>query len=46
LVNRQLKKMGWIPIRIWQHELREPERVVRRLCRIMRLQRTGKENGR
>jgi DNA mismatch endonuclease, patch repair protein len=37
LVNRQLRKIGWTPIRIWQHELREPERVVRRLCKIMKL---------
>lgn len=40
LVNRQLKKMGWTPVRVWQHELREPERVVRRLCRIMNIPRS------
>jgi DNA mismatch endonuclease (patch repair protein) len=37
LVNKQLKAMGWIPIRIWQHDLRKPERVARRLRKIMQL---------
>ena len=38
LVNRQLKKVGWTPVRVWEHELHKPERVIRRLCRIMELQ--------
>jgi DNA mismatch endonuclease, patch repair protein len=28
-VNAKLKQLGWSPVRIWQHELRRPERVVR-----------------
>lgn len=35
LVNKELKQKGWTPLRIWQHELRQPERVVRRLRRLM-----------
>ncbi|QDW40476.1 DNA mismatch endonuclease Vsr [Bradyrhizobium sp. KBS0727] len=35
LVVRELKKRGWIPVRIWQHELRRPELVLRRLDRVL-----------
>jgi DNA mismatch endonuclease, patch repair protein len=35
LVDRTLRKLGWTPIRIWQHELREPERVIRRIRKIL-----------
>jgi DNA mismatch endonuclease (patch repair protein) len=31
LVNRTLRELGWTPIRVWQHELREPVRLIRRL---------------
>lgn len=30
-VVRQLKSLGWRPIRIWEHSLKRPEYVVRRL---------------
>lgn len=33
LVNKRLKSSGWAVVRIWQHELREPNRVVNRLRR-------------
>jgi DNA mismatch endonuclease (patch repair protein) len=33
LVNKTLKGMGWSPLRVWQHELRQPEDLVRRLER-------------
>ena len=32
-VSRQLKAAGWGVVRIWQHELREPHRVAKRLMR-------------
>ncbi|WLA83236.1 very short patch repair endonuclease [Bradyrhizobium elkanii] len=35
LVVRELKKRGWTPVRIWQHELRRPELVLRRLNRVL-----------
>lgn len=31
LVNRTLKKMGWNVVRIWEHELRDEEKCVRRI---------------
>ena len=31
LVARKLKGLGWHVIRVWQHELREPEKVIRRV---------------
>jgi DNA mismatch endonuclease (patch repair protein) len=39
LVNRTLKAKGWTPLRIWQHELREPAKVARRIERAMRVSR-------
>jgi DNA mismatch endonuclease (patch repair protein) len=39
LVNRTLKALGWKPLRIWQHELREPAKVARRIERAMRTSR-------
>lgn len=36
LVVRELKKRGWIPLRIWQHEFRRPELVLRRLDRVLK----------
>jgi very-short-patch-repair endonuclease len=33
LVGRRLKMSGWHVLRIWQHELRQPGMVVRRLRR-------------
>lgn len=36
LVSRTLKERGWTPLRVWQHELREPDRVVHRICRMIR----------
>ena len=37
-VNRELKKLGWEVIRVWEHEFREPQKVVAKLKK--RLQRT------
>lgn len=36
LVNRTLKKQGWALMRLWQHELKAPEHIVRRVARILR----------
>jgi len=35
LVTKELKRRGWKPFRVWQHELRRPRPLVRRLERIL-----------
>ncbi len=30
-VRRNLKRAGWEVLRIWQHELKEPDKVIRRI---------------
>ena len=30
-VNRELRKLGWRVLRVWEHELKEPLRVVAKL---------------
>jgi len=37
LVNRQLRNRGWRIVRLWQHDLKEPGRVVRKLRRVLTL---------
>jgi DNA mismatch endonuclease, patch repair protein len=37
VVNRQLKNAGWRIVRVWQHDLKEPVRVVRKLRRTLLL---------
>lgn len=37
VVNTELKKRGWKPVRVWQHELRRPAPLMRRLERILRV---------
>jgi DNA mismatch endonuclease, patch repair protein len=32
-VTRELRKMGWKVIRIWEHELREPAKVAKKLLK-------------
>lgn len=39
LVNRTLKAKGWTLLRIWQHELRKPRIVARRIDRVLRVSR-------
>lgn len=41
LVGRELKKTGWAVLRIWQHELKRPNLVARRICRSLTI-RTSK----
>ena len=36
-VNRELRKMGWKVLRIWEHELRDKKAVYGRLNNISRL---------
>jgi DNA mismatch endonuclease, patch repair protein len=33
IVNARLKSLGWFVLRLWQHELKDPEKVVKRLSR-------------
>ena len=35
LVVRELRRLGWRVLRIWQHELREPHKVARRVTRSL-----------
>lgn len=35
LVRQTLRNSGWRVLRIWQHELREPEKVARRVSRSL-----------
>jgi len=35
VVRRELKKLNWRVVRIWQHELRNPVRVARRVRRSL-----------
>jgi DNA mismatch endonuclease (patch repair protein) len=34
-MNRALRRAGWRVVRIWEHELKAPARVVRRVARAM-----------
>jgi DNA mismatch endonuclease (patch repair protein) len=34
-VNRELKKVGWRIVRVWQHELKDPTRVAQKLVRSL-----------
>jgi DNA mismatch endonuclease (patch repair protein) len=33
--SRELKKMGWKVVRVWEHELRSPLRVVGKLRKAL-----------
>ena len=35
LVTRTLRKNGWRVLRIWEHELRKPERVLQRVVLLL-----------
>jgi DNA mismatch endonuclease, patch repair protein len=34
-VTKELKKAGWSVIRIWEHDFRNPELILRRLSRVL-----------
>ena len=34
-VNRELRRKGWRVLRIWQHELRRPDRVVEKVLNLL-----------
>ena len=33
-VTRELRKLGWKVIRVWEHELKFPEKVAAKLMRV------------
>lgn len=33
-VNRELKKAGWKVVRVWEHELKYPEKIFAKLSRL------------
>ena len=35
VVNRTLRELGWHVLRIWQHELKESEKVARRVSKAL-----------
>jgi len=41
-VSRQLKIAGWSVVRIWEHDLRNPELIIRRLSRVLDQRLDGK----
>ena len=41
VVNRRLKRTGWYVLRIWQHELRTPDKVARRISVALARRRPG-----
>jgi DNA mismatch endonuclease (patch repair protein) len=34
-VNRELRKLGWRVLRIWEHELRKPKHCIVRISRML-----------
>jgi DNA mismatch endonuclease (patch repair protein) len=36
LVSRQLRKLGWKVIRVWEHELKDPSRVTAKILRHLK----------
>lgn len=34
-VKKELHKLGWTVIRVWEHELRDPAKVAKKLQRIL-----------
>ncbi len=35
LVNRSLRKLGWRVVRVWEHELKYPEKVAAEIKRYI-----------
>jgi DNA mismatch endonuclease (patch repair protein) len=35
LVTRSLRKLGWRVVRVWEHELKDPEKVAAKLVRVI-----------
>ncbi len=31
IINQELEKLGWVVIRVWEHELKDPKKVVERI---------------
>jgi G:T-mismatch repair DNA endonuclease (very short patch repair protein) len=34
-VTRELRKMGWAVVRVWEHELKKPEKVAAKLKKYL-----------
>jgi G:T-mismatch repair DNA endonuclease (very short patch repair protein) len=34
-VTRELRKLGWRVVRVWEHELKFPEKVAAKLSRLL-----------
>jgi DNA mismatch endonuclease (patch repair protein) len=34
-VNRELRKLGWKVVRVWEHEFKTPEKIVGKLIKAM-----------
>jgi DNA mismatch endonuclease, patch repair protein len=34
-VNRELRKMGWVVVRVWEHELKSAGKVAGRLRKVL-----------
>ena len=43
--NKELRKMGWNVVRVWEHELSKPERVAAKVVRVMEAARAGSARG-
>jgi DNA mismatch endonuclease (patch repair protein) len=35
LVTRMLRKTGWRVVRVWEHDLKKPVRVLARICKAL-----------
>jgi DNA mismatch endonuclease (patch repair protein) len=46
VVVRELKSRGWKPLRVWQHELRRPGPLLRRLERALTVPSRGRSQTR
>jgi DNA mismatch endonuclease (patch repair protein) len=33
-VNRELRKLGWKVVRVWEHELKEPKKVAAKIRKV------------
>lgn len=36
-VSRELRKLGWKVVRVWEHELKNPSRIAAKLTRYLKL---------
>ncbi len=36
-VNRELQKLGWRVVRVWEHELKSPQKVAEKIRRTIKI---------